>query len=99
MIRGSSVCRCGLYLLALNPEGDLAAIITMQVHELLDEITRGVLPRNYEVDSRGGTPRSRISIPAHQVNTSDDANCWKINKNKGNLAGGIRARNGYQPAE
>src|SRR6266576_1744774 len=95
MIRGSSVCRCGLYLLALNPEGDLAAIITMQVRELLDEITRGVLPRNYEVDSRGGTPRSRISIPAHHVNKSDDASFWKINKNKGNLAGGIRARNGY----
>ena len=95
MIRGSSVCRCGLYLLALNPEGDLAAIITMQVRELLDEITRGVLPRNYEVDSRGGTPRSRISIPAHPLNKSDDARFWKINKNKGNLAGGIRARNGY----
>ncbi len=93
--RVSSVCRCGLYLLALNPEGDLAAIITMQVRELLDEITRGVLPRNYEVDSRGGTPRSRISIPAHHVNKSDDASFWKINKNKGNLAGGIRARNGY----
>jgi len=95
MIRGSSVCRCGLYLLALNPEGDLAAIITMQGRELLDEITREILPCNYEVDSRGGTPRSRISIPAHHVIKSDGASFWKINKNKGNVAGGIRARNGY----
>jgi hypothetical protein len=95
VIRGLSVRTCGFYLLALNPEADLVAIITMQGRELLDEITRGILPCNYEVDSRGGTQRSRISIPAHHVNKSDDASFWKINKNKGNLAGGIRARNGY----
>lgn len=85
---------CGFYLLALNPEADLVAIITMQGRELLDEITGGILPCNHEVDSRGGTPRSRISIPAHRVNKSDDASFRKINKNKGNLARGIRARNG-----
>jgi hypothetical protein len=95
VIRGLPVCTCRFYLLALNREGDLAAIITVQGRELLDEITWEILPCNYEVDSRDGTPRSRISIPAQHVNKSDDASFWKINKNKGNLAGGIRARNGY----
>jgi hypothetical protein len=46
VIRGFSVCMCGFYLLALNPEGHLAAIITMQGRELQDEITRRILASN-----------------------------------------------------
>jgi hypothetical protein len=64
------ICGCGLYLLTLNAEGEFAGIFTMQSRELLDEITRGPFPSAYAVDSRGGIPHSRISIPRHHANKS-----------------------------